>query len=175
MATPAQSVTLIQVLDGIQSVLVSWTGMDSSKLIEFAGNRRPGYEGEQMISYRLANWRPQENSGAARKGALSDVVLELFLWTVYSSDQAGFTYGLMRDESRGHWLRMLQIMNAFDNQNLFSAYDATTHEPTAGATKLTIAPMQQVGTPVTNLPKEDPSYAMAPFSYSLKLIKPLTV
>lgn len=173
MAVSTQSSTLPAFLDAVKTVLGFSTELNANHIIEFYGQNRPRFEGDQAIVFRVAKWIPEEFSGGGELASITDVILEVMVWTRFSADAAGVDYAWMRNQGRGHWLRQLQILNALQPKDLFDAYDDTTHLPTGN--KLTTIPLQQTESDFATKLEQDPSWGVGGFAFRANLVLPLTI
>jgi len=154
-ALGAQQVLLDAMLDGVANLILQGTNycpanyeeptgagptpLDPSKIVEYMGDDRPPIEGQQFFVYRIAEFIPDLNAGAGQLASTGKLVIEIRLWTRFGVDQSGWTKALFRAQSRGHWLRMFQIINAFQNNVLNTAYDDNLRP---SGTTLSWTPMQ---------------------------------
>lgn len=173
MAIASQSIEFDTLMDSVRAVLKFATSLNTNMIHEYYGEDRPNYDGQQHLVFRLTDWDPEMYSGAGRLASLTNVALEVVIWTQLTTDKAGEMTAWFRNQGRGHWKRLLQCLNAFDNKNLFSDYDSNGN-PISRDDKLTIEPLQQLRSKFVEKRKDD-GWGKSSLLFQLALVKPLTV
>jgi hypothetical protein len=187
-AFAAQQYTLDTALDAIANLIAAATTLcppnyalptgagpvplDPSKIIEWMGDdlERTNVQGDQVIVYGFEDWKPDLYSGAGRLASLGELTIFISIWTRYNTDISGTNYWLFRAQSRGHWLRMFQVINAFSDQNLNTEYDENL---TAIGTDLTVRPMMQVESKFANSKPKDPAWKISQLYFAVPIDKPI--
>lgn len=116
-----QSVTVDEVLDAIQGLLVKATGLPERRVVEWYEDGRPGIEGRETLCwFRWLSEEPDTQSGAGRHGTKTDLLVEVNLTTRTMKDTAG------RDAKIGrtHLATRFLVVNALYGRMLHPAYDA---------------------------------------------------
>lgn len=185
---PAQSELLDQILDSIANLIAAGTTLcppnyaiptgegpvplDPSKIIEWIGDEseRTNIQGDQIIMYGFDGWKPDLYSGAGRLASIGEMTIFISIWTRYAVDVSETNYWLFRAQSRGHWLRIFQVLNAFSDQMLNTSYDENL---TPIGTSITWRPMMQLESPFGRVKKGDPAWRISTLYFAVPLDKPI--
>jgi hypothetical protein len=185
MAIAAQSVSLPTLMSAIEKLISFKTGLSispgSTYIVEWYGEEEPRYKGDNFIYFRPDGFIPQVNDGAGRLGHNYLLSVEVNVCTRFVIDDAGSNRQWSRDAVRGHYAFVFQVIDAFQDYQIFSAYDPAYNDPKhplSTATKLTVATVQlqdSAGPIKPEASKSDPGWGVTRLKFTFPLNLPLTL
>ncbi len=135
MATATQSVTLNQILDAVEDVLLFGTnladglGLDEAYVQEAYSGYRPRSGEPQEVCYGITVSSPVMYHGAGRLGHDTFLTLEVKVFTRLETDVAGSDKQWSRDATLGALVMCAKVEDLFVDSILYGSYDPVTREP----------------------------------------------
>ncbi len=114
-----QSVSVPEVLDAIQALIMAATGLNERQVIEWHFNSRSNLDqGGSCIWFKLVDRSPDTEAGSGRHGTKAPMVVEICHTTRSFGDST------QKDKiiGRKHWIRQSLLENSFYGQMLFDEY-----------------------------------------------------
>lgn len=174
MPAAEQSTPFDQLLDSVALGCAYGSGLDRSKVAEWFGDEREIVEGQQVVTYKLGDWLPDEYPGANREGMTAYLSVEITLWTQMKQDKASVDKWRMRNSGTGHLPRYTGLLDWFDGEVLFTSYNSATYEPTG--TPLSWEPLMQMPSKFAERVKRgDETWIKSVLVFRTRIAKPLTV
>lgn len=187
MATATQSVSLSDLLDSIQTVLVSGngvspgTGINESYVQEVYDAYHPRSGEPYEATFALFPESPEQYSGAGRWGHNTYLVLEVVIYTRLELDPAGSDYRWSRDSTYGALRMRALVQDVLQDNFLYDSYDSITHLPNGNA--ITVEGLQQIESPRPQKPDTDSTsegldvggYGNHRLYFSIKTVMPLKI